>query len=83
MLCLLLLAAAIFAQAFHLHSNNIANEAKHCTVCQVAHAPAQLGQMAQLAVVIAFAALLVFSIAPTPKQRLDAFSLFSRPPPLV
>jgi hypothetical protein len=82
-LCFLLIAAATFAQAFHLHSNDLANEAKHCTVCQVAHAPAQRAQVAQLPVVLAFAILPVLSSSRAPKQRVDAFSLFSRPPPLV
>jgi hypothetical protein len=82
-LCFLLIAAATFAQAFHLHPNDLANEAKHCTICQVAHAPAQLAPVAKLPVVLALAILPVLSPHRDPKQRLDAFSLFSRPPPLV
>jgi hypothetical protein len=82
-LCFLLIAVATCAQTLHFHSNDLTNEAKHCTVCQVAHAPAQLAPVAQVPVVHAFAILPVLSLNRDPKQRLDAFSLFSRPPPLV
>lgn len=82
-LCLLLIAAATFAQAFHLHTKDLANEAKHCTICQVAHAPAQLAPVAQVPVVQAFAILPILFSNRAPKQRLDSLSLFSRPPPLV
>jgi formate/nitrite transporter FocA (FNT family) len=83
LLCVLLAGIAIVAQAFHLHSNDLANDAKHCTICQVAHAPVQAATVATVALGLPIAAFFVFSNHPDPKPVLASFSLFCRPPPLV
>ena len=80
--CLLLVAAAFAAAAFHLHPNDL-SDAKHCTVCQIAHAPFQA--VAHTHILLGLAATAFFSDAAqaSPKTFLTSFSLFSRPPPLV
>jgi hypothetical protein len=83
LLCFLLLGVAVVAQAFHLHPNELANNAKHCSICQVAHAPVQVVPVAQLSLSLTATAFLSLSADPDPKQGLDSFSLFCRPPPLV
>jgi hypothetical protein len=83
LLCLLLAGMAIIAQAFHLHSNELAPDAKHCTICQVAHAPAQVATVAHVALGLTTTAFFRFSEDLSPKPILASVSLFSRPPPLV
>ncbi|HKF20746.1 MAG TPA: hypothetical protein VKE93_04210 [Candidatus Angelobacter sp.] len=80
--CLLLVGAAFVAGAFHLHPNDL-SDAKHCTVCQIAHAPFQA--VAHTHILLGLAATAFFSDAAqaSPKTFLTSFSLFSRPPPLV
>jgi hypothetical protein len=81
--CLLLVGMAIAAQAFHLHSNELANDAKHCTICQVAHAPVQVVSTVHVTFGLTTTALFIFSHDPDPQPVLASFSLFCRPPPLV
>ena len=81
--CLLLVGLAITAQAFHLHPNDLADDAKHCAVCQVAHAPVQVAPVAQLNFALSTKVLFSLSPDPDPKQGEDSFSLFCRPPPAV
>ena len=81
--CLLLVGMAIAAQAFHLHSNELANDAKHCTICQVAHAPVQVVSTVHVTFGLTTTALFIFSHDPDPQPGLASFSLFCRPPPLV
>jgi hypothetical protein len=80
--CLLLVGAALVAGAFHLHPNDL-SDAKHCTVCQIAHAPFQA--VSHPHILMGRAATEFFSVAAqtNPKTFLASFSLFSRPPPLV
>jgi hypothetical protein len=80
-LCLLLVGLVATAQAVHYHPNELANEAKHCSICQVAHASAQVGPVAQLAVNLTITAFVVHSPDVDPKPVPDTFSLFCRPPP--
>jgi hypothetical protein len=79
--CLLLIAFVTAAQVLHSHPDGLANEARHCTVCQVAHAPANVGLVAQLAVGFTVTAFLSYSADIDPKPLPDSFSLFCRPPP--
>jgi hypothetical protein len=83
LLCLLLAGMAIVAQAFHLHPNELAPDAKHCTICQVAHAPAQVATVAHVALGLTATAFFRFSKDLSPKPILTSVSLFSRPPPVV
>jgi nicotinamide riboside transporter PnuC len=83
LLCLLLVGMAVVAQAFHLHTNELANDAKHCTICQVAHAPAQVATVVHVAFGLTTTAFFRFSKDPGPQPVLVSVSLFSRPPPLV
>ena len=80
-LCLLLVGLVAAAQAVHYHPNEPANDAKHCKICQVAHASAQPGPVAQLFFSLAVATFVVHSDDADPKPVPDTFSLFSRPPP--
>jgi hypothetical protein len=82
LLCLLLVGAAFAANAFHLHPNDL-SDAKHCTVCQVAHAPFQVVSLTQILLGLTATAFFTVSAQPSSKTFLTAFSLFSRPPPLV
>jgi hypothetical protein len=81
LLCVLLVGMAIAAQAFHLHPNELANDAKHCTICQLAHAPAQVATVAHVALGLTTTAFFKFAKDPGPKPILASVSLFSRPPP--
>jgi hypothetical protein len=83
LLCFLLVGIAIVAQAFHLHPNQLANDAKHCTICQVAHTSVQVVSVAHVAFGLTTTAFFSFSADADPKSVFDSFSLFSRPPPLV
>jgi hypothetical protein len=80
-LCLLLVGLVAAAQAVHYHPDELANDAKHCTVCQLAHASAQVGPVAQLSVSLTVTTFVVHSPDADPKPVPDTFSLFSRPPP--
>jgi hypothetical protein len=80
-LCLLLVGLVAAAQAVHYHPNEQANDTKHCTICQVAHASAQTGPVAQFFVTLAVSAFVAHSDDADPKPVPDTFSLFSRPPP--
>lgn len=83
LICLLLVTIAIAAQALHSHPDEFSAEARHCTICQVAHAPVLVASAAPLAVVLTTTAFLTLQADPDPKQGLDSFSLFCRPPPAV
>jgi hypothetical protein len=78
---LLLVGLVAAAQAVHYHPNEPANDARHCSICQVAHASAQTGPVAQLFVSITITAFVAHSDDADPKPVPDTFSLFSRPPP--
>jgi hypothetical protein len=80
--CLVLVAAALVASAFHLHPNDL-SDAKHCTVCQVAHAPFQAVSHTHILLGLAATAFFSASAQASPKTFLASFSLFSRPPPLA
>lgn len=81
--CLLLILMLAVLQALHVHSGNVVNEAKHCPICQVVNST----------VVVLLVLLLWFGLSatvrvnplatPDPKSALQAFPLFSRPPPLA
>jgi hypothetical protein len=80
-LCLLLAGLVAAAQAVHYHPNELANDARHCTICQLAQASAQTGPAAQLFVSLAVSGLVVHSDDAAFRPVPDTFSLFSRPPP--
>src|SRR5215472_12828024 len=80
-LCLLLLGLVAAAQAVHYHPNELKNDARHCTICVVAHASTQTGPVAPLFVTLATSAFVVHSNDADPKLVPDTFSLFCRPPP--
>jgi hypothetical protein len=82
LVCFLLVGIAIVAQSFHLHPNDLANDAKHCTICQVVHAPVQVVSAVHVAFRLAFTVFFTRSSDLGPKPVLASFSLFSRPPPL-
>jgi hypothetical protein len=81
--CLLLVGIAIVAQAFHLHPNELANNAKHCNVCQIGHAPFHAASTAHVVFGLTTGIFQNFYVQPDPKPVLEVFSLFCRPPPLV
>ena len=80
--CLLLVGAAFVAGAFHLHPNDL-TDARHCTVCQIAHAPFQAVSHTQVLLGLTATAFFTATVQASPKTFLASFSLFSRPPPLV
>jgi hypothetical protein len=82
LLCLLLVGATFAANASHFHPNDL-SDAKHCSVCQVAHAPMQVVSQAHIIFGLTATAFIAVSAQPSSKAFLTAFSLFSRPPPLV
>jgi hypothetical protein len=77
----LLVGLVAAAQAVHYHPDELANDARHCKICQVAHASAQPGPVAPLFVSLAISAFIAHSDDADPKAVPDTFSLFSRPPP--
>jgi hypothetical protein len=81
--CLLLMAITVATQALHSHAYELSSEARHCTICQVAHTTVQATAVAQLVLSSTSTVFLSLSADPDPKQGLDTFSLFSRPPPTV
>jgi len=81
LLCVLLLVAAVGAQALHLHSNELAPDGKHCPLCQVAHAAVQIVSMVQLHVAMQATGYLFFPASIDRKLPSDLTPLFSRPPP--
>ena len=83
LICLLLVGTALVVSALHLHPNDVANDAKHCTVCQVAHAPFQVVSSAHILLGLTATAFFVVSAQSSSKTFFTAFSLFSRPPPLI
>jgi hypothetical protein len=83
LVCFLLVGIAVVAQSSHLHPNDLANDAKHCTICQLAHAPVQVVSVVHVAFGLTTTALFTVSADLDPKPALASFSLFSRPPPLV
>jgi hypothetical protein len=83
LVCLLLVGIAIVAQSFHFHPNDLANGAKHCAICHVAHAPVQVVSVVHVSLGLGTTVFFSFSSDPDPKLVLASFSLFSRPPPLV
>jgi hypothetical protein len=79
--CLLLVGLVAAVQAVHYHPNEPANDARHCKICQVAHASAETGPVTQLFVGLTISVIVVYSDDADPKPVPDTFSLFSRPPP--
>jgi hypothetical protein len=77
----LLVGLVAAAQAVHYHPDELANDASHCKICQVAHASAQPGPVAPLFVSLTLLAFVVRFDDADPKPVPDTFSLFSRPPP--
>jgi hypothetical protein len=83
-ICLCLLAVMLLSQALHVHPNDFTQtDVKHCTVCQLAHAPIQATPIPHLTFGLARTAFLSLSADRHPKLVLASFSLFCRPPPLV
>jgi hypothetical protein len=82
-ICLLLVGTALVVSALHLHPNDLGNDAKHCTACQVAHAPMHAVSPVHILFGLTATAFFAVSAQPSPKTFLTAFSLFSRPPPQV
>src|SRR5215467_8855071 len=70
-LCLLLLGLVAAPQAVHYHPNELKNDARHCTICVVAHASAQTGPVAPLFVSLATSAFVVHSDDADPKPVPD------------
>jgi hypothetical protein len=81
--CLLLVTLTAAAQTFHAHPDEFSAGGKHCSVCQVAHAPAHRVSTVHVAFGLARTLFLVFFNHPDPQSVAVSFSLFSRPPPLV
>jgi hypothetical protein len=82
LVCLIVIGITVAAQALHLHPNELGNEAKHCTICQVTHAPVEVMPVAPVAVPLTASAHLLVSFGDLdPKQSLNSASLYCRPPP--
>jgi hypothetical protein len=81
LICLLLVGTALVVSALHLHPNDLGSDAKHCSVCQVAHAPMQAVSPAHIVFGLTASAFLAVSAQPRSRTFLTTFSLFSRPPP--
>ncbi|HEY6305416.1 MAG TPA: hypothetical protein VI488_03030 [Candidatus Angelobacter sp.] len=83
LVCLLLVAITVAAQTFHAHPDEFSAGGKHCSVCQVAHAPARAASTVHVAFGLARALFFIFFNQPHQKSVVASFSLFCRPPPLV
>jgi hypothetical protein len=83
LVCLLLVTIAVAAQTLHSHPNELASDAKHCSTCQIAHAPASVSLVLQLVFRPAAPVCLVALSEHQPKTFFSSFSLFSRPPPAI
>ena len=83
LLCLLLVGIAVAAQALHSHTNELASDARHCSMCQIAHAPANVGLVVHLVFRPSASVFLVSLSESQPKTFFASFALFSRPPPAV
>ena len=82
LLCLLLVAFMVAAQALHVHTGKFSNH-ENCAICQVANAPSAASRVMSLAIVLIVAAFPTLAPSPAPLLSLQAFSLFCRPPPRV
>jgi hypothetical protein len=83
LVCLLLVTITAAAQTFHAHPDEFSAGGKHCSVCQVAHAPAQKVSTVSVAFGLARTSFFVFFNHLDPQSIVASFSLFCRPPPLV
>jgi hypothetical protein len=82
--CLCLLGITLAEQAFHLHSNELANaDFRHCPACQMAHAPFALASITSIPLGLTTVPFLATAADPHFKPVLVSFSLFCRPPPSV
>lgn len=82
-LCLMLVAASVAAQALHSHPDDFAGTSKHCPICPVLHATVRVAQTFHLDVTFSVAAYLHRAAAPGWTVVVDSAPLFSRPPPLA
>jgi hypothetical protein len=82
LVCLLLVTITAAAQTFHAHPDELSTTAKHCAVCQLAHAPAQRTSTVHVTFGLARTLAFILSGDPNPQSQVSPFSLFSRPPPL-
>ncbi|MBZ5530234.1 MAG: DUF2607 family protein [Acidobacteriia bacterium] len=80
--CLLLVVMSAAVQALHLHPTDL-DDAKHCSVCQLAHSAIHVSAPAALTVSAHATAYLHAVGDSEPHSNLTSFALFSRPPPLV
>ena len=79
-----LLAMTLAVQALHLHPNELAQtDVKHCAICQIAHAPAQVAPIPHFTFGLTRSAFVTFAVDPHTKPVVASFSLFCRPPPVV
>jgi len=81
--CILLVGIAVAAQTLHSHPDGIVSDSKHCSACHLAHSPANLGPVVELAYVPVGATSLYSIVTLHPGSFLASFALFSRPPPVV
>ena len=81
LICVLLIAVMIGAQALHAHPNEFSSAAKHCTVCQIAHTSLQVATLAHVDFGLKTTAYLPVSEDPDAPRALDSLPLFCRPPP--
>jgi hypothetical protein len=83
LVCLLLVTITAVAQTLHAHPDELSARGKHCSVCQVAYAPAQKTGTAHVDFGFARTFFFVFFNHPDPQSAIAPFSLFCRPPPLA
>jgi hypothetical protein len=83
LVCLLLVTITVAAQTLHAHPDELSAGGKHCSVCQVAHAPAQKLATVHVAFGLARTRFFIFFNHPDPQSAVAPFSLFCRPPPVV
>jgi hypothetical protein len=83
LVCLVLVAITAATQTLHAHPDEFSAGGKHCSVCQVAHAPAHKVSTVPVSFGLARTLFLVFFNTPDTRSVAASFSLFCRPPPLV
>ena len=81
-LCLLLLSISAAAQV-HLHPDEMADSAKQCVFCQIAHSAPQVSIVVQLDVALAMTDSLVLTPEPELHSNTELGWHFSRPPPIA
>jgi len=82
-LCLALVSVSATAQVLHVHADDLAGTAKHCSICSTLHSSAPLTHALYLDFSFRTAGYLSIAADSDCQILFASFALFSRPPPLV